>query len=115
MGFSFLLALLMLPASPIVLVAPQPTWEQQDITLLARCESEGSTTVTVLDTNDRYSFGLLQFQRATWNKYSFLGTTPGNILDPSLQQKVATYILDNATSTGGLWNWKNCADKNGLL
>jgi hypothetical protein len=81
--------------------ADQRAW----LDALEKCESTGSTTVRVLDSNDRYSYGILQFQAATWLSYSAqFGTSMENIYDKDLQETVAFHVLDN----GGWSNWYNC-------
>lgn len=75
---------------------------------LAHCESHASTTVRILDVNDRWSVGKYQYQYATWLAYSKqFGTTAENITDGDLQDRVTRYILDH----GGWKNWYNCARK----
>lgn len=92
---------LAVPITPVV-PDPQLEWIEQ----LGNCESMGSTTVKVLDTNNKYSYGLLQFQMATWLKYGKdFGATKDNIFDPDLQKTVARSMLD----AGGANNWYNCA------
>ncbi len=84
----------------------QTLWIQK---LGNECESMGSTTVRVLDTNGKYSYGFLQFQMATWLGYGKqFGATKENIYDAELQKKVARYMLDNPKETGGWKNWYNC-------
>ncbi len=105
---SLLLAVIFLVPSPIltvpiVMAAPDPksAW----IDALAQCESEGSTTIKVLDTNHKFSYSVLQFQMATWLKYGKdFGTTKENIYDAGLQKSVARSMLD----AGGADNWYNC-------
>ena len=59
----------------------------------------------VLDTNNRYSYGALQFQMATWISYGKeFGATKDNIFDVGLQEKVARSMLD----AGGWRHWYNC-------
>jgi hypothetical protein len=102
----FLVALLMtVNLTPSVLTVPilppDPDPKSIWIDALAQCESMGSTTIKVLDTNGKYSYGLLQFQMGTWLKY---GGTKQNIYDGVLQTKIARGILDD----GGWGNWYNC-------
>jgi len=60
--------------------------------------------------NDKYSYGVLQFQMATWLSFGkSFGTTADNIYDKSLQETVARSMLDN----GGWRNWFTCAKKTG--
>lgn len=87
---------------------------------LVRCESLGNPRIVVLDTNNQYSFGLFQFQEATFRKYGERYGLISNdlsrkqllslILNPYLQIKIATRMLED-----GLWfNWYNCAKKIGV-
>ena len=57
--------------SPVLTVpiAPYVDTKQVWIDALANCESGGDPTIKVWDTNDRWSYGLLQFQMATWLTY----------------------------------------------
>lgn len=87
------------------LVAPRDPKEVW-LHALAQCESQGSTTIKVWDSNNKWSIGKYQYQYATWAKYSKLfGTTRENITDGDLQDKVTRYILDN----GGEDNWYTCS------
>ena len=101
-----LLALIMagtpLPFAELVATTtPQDLWIEK----LIDCESGGNEKVKVWDTNNQWSFGLLQFQMKTWLAYGKkFGATKENIYDPDLQQKVAKYMLDK-----DLWkHWFTC-------
>ncbi len=96
---------------PIIPYVEATSTQDLWIEKLADCESQGSTTVKIWDTNAQWSIGWLQFQYKTWAKYKKLGTTKENITDATLQKKVARYMLDNPKETGGTFNWKNCAAK----
>jgi len=73
------------PADPKVLTVPIPDTKSIWISHLADCESHASTTVKVLDTNGKYSYGLLQFQMQTWLAYGkSFGATRENIFDAVL-------------------------------
>lgn len=85
-------------------LTPQQQWENA----LIQCESGGKADIKVLDSNDKYSYGILQFQMATWLTYSTqFKTTPGNIYDPDLQKTVSLFMLNS----GGWQNWYNCSTK----
>jgi len=72
---------------------------------LSDCESMGSTTIKVWDTNNQWSIGKYQYQYGTWLKYSKkFGTTKANITDGALQDVVTHYVLD----TYGSGDWYNC-------
>lgn len=84
-------------------LTPQQMWVEK----LAYCENRNHVS-RVLDSNDKYSYGDLQFQMDTWLRYSdTFHTRRENIQDPELQRIVALYILNS----GGWRNWKNCATK----
>ena len=80
--------------------SPQEIW----INALANCESNGSTTIKVIDTNGYYSYGKYQWQMRSWLKYKDIGATKDNILNEKVQDKVTKYVLDNL----GDLNWINC-------
>ena len=83
---------------------PQLIWIHQ----LEKCEDPtGNPDIKVLDTNDKYSYGVLQFQMSTWLQYQSAGTTEQNITDPFLQEKIARIILD----AGGWKNWYICGKR----
>jgi len=74
---------------------------------LAICESR-NRDVTILDSNNKYSYGPLQFQMSTWLSYGKpFGATKANIHDTMLQHQVARSMLD----AGLQYNWKTCAAK----
>lgn len=102
---SFLIAGQSLPfATLIATTTPQDNW----VSALVNCESEGSTTVKVLDTDGYYSYGLGQFHMKTWLTYGKnFGATKENIYDGILQKKVIKSMLDD-----GLENqWWTCSRK----
>lgn len=84
---------------------------------LEYCESRGRSDIKILDSNDRYSYGILQFQMDTFlrygKKYGIIATSTTEleaekmIYDPDLQEKVAHRILLD----GGEKNWNNCYKK----
>jgi len=75
---------------------------------LIMCESGGSHTVSVLDTNGLHSTGLLQFQMGTWLAYGKpFGATRENITNGELQRIVALHMLNQ----GGWRHWLNCSNK----
>jgi hypothetical protein len=101
---NFNASVLSAPLAQAAELAPQTIWMNS----LSNCESMGSTTIKVLDTNDYYSYGKYQFQIKTWLRYSdMFGTTPENIYSGELQDTVAQYILDN----GGVSNWWICGHR----
>lgn len=92
---------------PAVAVSYQQDAKDVWINDLAICES-GFRDVTVLDSNKKYSYGVLQFQMNTWLPYGkAFGATAKNIHDPVLQHQVARSMLD----IGLGYKWKNCVAK----
>ena len=80
---------------------------------LAECESSNRWNIKVLDTNNRYSYGGLQFQKETFlranRKYKVLpdledGEFENAIYDEWTQRELAYHILED----GGSSNWKIC-------
>ena len=78
---------------------------------LIDCESGGRVDVAVLDTNNKYSYGILQFQLDTFysfgKKYGILDKNLTKkealnlIMKPSLQIKIARKMIENGE--GGHW------------
>lgn len=106
--------LALFPTNPAILsaniaeaaqISPQQEWLHS----LENCESHGNPTKAIVDSNGYWSRGILQFQLSTWLKYhDRFGTTRDNIFDPELQERVASYILDQQ---GGWRNWWTCAHR----
>ena len=93
---------------PLTVRAVTLTPQQQWVEALAQCESGGRDTIKILDSNNKYSYGRLMFQKATWLSYSDeFGTSMENIYNGNLQTTVALYILND----GGWRHWYNCAKK----
>jgi len=87
------------------------SWDQdaKDVWIndLAFCESQ-YRDVTVLDTNDKYSYGVLQFQMGTWLAYGkAFGATADNIHESMIQHAVARSMLDAGLES----QWKTCSAK----
>lgn len=108
MLLAFLVSIFLATSSPATLTLPpallvvdsQALWMDS----LSQCESLGSTTIKILDTNHYYSYGKYQYQMGTWLPYSKLfGTTKENIYDGSLQDTVTRHILDT-DGWKGYWN-----------
>ena len=94
--------------------------QPQYIKDLIQCESGGNWNAKVLDVNNRYSYGGLQFQSKTaWvynEKYKVLpdlelNELPNVINDPYFQVELAKKIL---AENGGFKNWLVCAKMTGL-
>lgn len=97
--------------SPVLTVPITPFVEassSQEVWMyaLADCESMGSTTIKVLDTNGYYSYGKYQWQLSSWLKYKKQGATKQNILDEEMQDKITKYVLD----TKGDDDWWTCGN-----
>ena len=68
------------------------------------CES-GQKDLTILDTNNKYSYGYFMFQRATFDKYGELYNLPhDNIHSFDEQFSIAHKMIED----GGWSNWYNC-------
>lgn len=103
---SFWLSTVPLEVLTVPIADPQEIW----IDKLATCESNASTTIRILDTNNYYSHGLLMFQMKTWLAYGKkFGATKENIYDGELQRKVAKSMLD----AGGQTHWYHCSKRIG--
>lgn len=86
---------------------------------LHQCESGGRNEITILDSNNEYSFGGLQFQLSTWMSFGKLyGILPQEFTNKeglllihsySVQKAIAKEMLDDKLS----YHWKNCRDKIG--
>lgn len=97
------------------LTYPQRAW----LGALEFCESRGNEKITILDSNKKYSYGLLQFQVNTFLpfgiKYGILpaSTTEASALkvihDPELQERLAVAMIQDGMSN----RWKNCSESLG--
>ena len=100
---------------PIISLAQTP--QEEWIDKLGKCESRDRPSIKILDTNNKYSYGLLQFQLETFysfgKKYGFFPEEFTReearlmINIPSLQKAIAKEMLDDGLD----WHWKNCRDK----
>lgn len=97
---------------------PLPTHKQKVwLHTLQFCESRGREVIKIMDSNNRYSYGLMMFQMETFmregKKYGILdkGLTVTEaekiIYNIDLQEKIAHQMLLN----GGERNWYNCWTK----
>jgi len=81
------------------------------IAKLVHQESSGKEDIVILDTNGRYSYGCLQFQRATFDHYSRLHGIKGDIMDCKIQKRLAFAMISNRY---GNWeHWYNSTMKIG--
>ncbi len=88
-----------LAEAAVSIPTPQDIWVQH----LHECENP-TNSPRILDTNNKYSYGYVSFQMATWLAYSSLGATKENISDDDMQRQIAEYILQNH----GWHDWWNC-------
>ena len=56
-------------------------------------ESGKSPLLVILDTNNKYSYGCLQFQMATWQSYSKRYNVDAEIMDCKAQRSVAKSMI----------------------
>ena len=86
----------------------KPDSLNQWINKLAFYESGNRADIKILDVNNKYSYGCLQFQMATWigmgNKYGFQ-TTPENIYDCRLQKQLAHAMLSDRWNNWHHWGY----------
>src|SRR5690606_29192286 len=80
-------------------LTPEQLYEAQLEQWLDRLQFDESRTnplIVILDTNNKYSYGCLQFQMGTWNHYSKLYKDDAEIMDCKAQRSVAkSMIKDN--------------------
>lgn len=70
---------------------------------LVVCESQ-FTNIKRIDSNNFYSYGILQYQKQTWDEWSKKSGIKGNPMNPDEAVIMADWALDN----GLLSNW-SCA------
>lgn len=85
---------------------------------LAMCESGGRADIKILDSNKKWSYGILQYQRQTFiaytRKYNLLPSAEDDeimnfIYDPDYQKMLAKKMIMD----GGAHHWRNCVNKIG--
>jgi len=105
-----------LQASPQLEYEPKATdvlgkWIER----LVHQESSGRADIKILDVNDRYSYGCLQFQEATFVSYSkrYFGTSNlSKLYDCQYQKQLARRMLEEDINN---WrHWYNSTRKIGL-
>lgn len=84
----------------------------QKLDLLSFCESGQKEQIKVLDTNGKYSYGLLMFQRGT---FDFFGEKYGLQHDDIYSRKQQLEIAKRMIEDGLIYHWRNCAKKQGLI
>lgn len=78
---------------------------------LENAESQNQPMMVILDTNNKYSYGCLQFQMDTFIAYSKKYGVSGEMMDCSVQKELATKMVENDY---GAWsNWYNSVKYNG--
>jgi len=75
-------------------------------------ESRGHDMLVILDTNNKYSYGCLQFQMATWNNYSKKYGITEEIMNCDAQIKLTKLIVQNEKK--GYDNWWTTVHKKGV-
>lgn len=99
------------------------TLKEDILNRIQACESAGHTEedgIIIYDSNGAYSLGQLQFQRKTIQHFY------QELYDQDISLKEAALIAFDTEKAralasdiiwkvdGGIWNWKNCADKTGV-
>ena len=86
-----------------------------DLEKLAKCESSNNPLVVILDSNNRYSYGLFQYQWLTWKSkmkeyqlapYADDADLMNLIFDRNTQIRLTLLILRNEVE--GWQHWYNC-------
>ena len=90
--------------------APQLTKEQiydaqleQWLDRLQNDESGKNPLLVILDTNNKYSYGCLQFQAGTWAPYSKKYNVDSEIMDCKAQRYVAKQMIKDDYSAWRNW------------
>lgn len=103
------LLLLVFLYSLLIPIEARAVSKDQWIRSLAICES-GGRDITILDSNHKYSIGILQFQSATFLSFSKkygMKVTIKDIHSSTTQATLAKHMLDD-----GLWkHWYTCSKK----
>lgn len=95
--------------------APDLTYEQKlDIWIeqIRWEESRGKDLLVILDTNNKYSYGCLQYQMSTWNYYSKKYNVDAEIMDCEAQKEVTRNIIKYEKD--GWRNWYTSVTKKGV-
>ena len=95
------------------LSASQADW----LAKLEACESSGSSTIRILDTNHKFSTGSYQFQDETFlsygKKYGLIATTTLKAEPLIYSRELQTQIAHKMLLNGGEYHWTNCWKKIG--
>lgn len=124
MGFTFLLgatclSAMITPLSAEAMVESVASVKQELsvsqtewLAKLEKCESNGSTTIKVLDTNNKFSFGALQFQAKTFLtqgvKYGLIATATEEVEPLIYNRELQVKLAHKMLLDGGEDNWYNC-------
>jgi len=95
--------------------APQLSYDQKlDLWIeqVRHEESGGMDMLVILDTNNKYSYGCLQYQMATWNHYSKKYGVDAEIMDCDAQKEVTRHIIKYEND--GWRNWWTTVVKKGV-
>ena len=95
--------------------SPAMTYDQkldQWIENIRTEESGGHDMLVILDTNNKYSYGCLQYQMATWNYYSKKYGVDAEIMDCEAQKEVTRNIIKHEKN--GWRNWYTSVTKKGV-
>lgn len=69
---------------------------------LAYAESSGQENIRILDSNNRYSYGCLQFQELTFKSFSERYHLFGDLMDCQLQKQIAKRMIQEDPE-----NWRH--------
>lgn len=72
---------------------------------LVQAESGGREDIVILDVNNKYSHGCLQFQRGTFDSFSARYGIEGDIMSCDFQKKLAKLML--VENRGNWRHWQN--------
>ena len=80
---------------------------------LVQAESNGREDIIILDVNNRYSRGCLQFQDATFEHYTKRYGIEGDIMDCGFQKRLARLMIKENPDNWKHW-WNSVRHKVGL-
>lgn len=95
--------------------APELTYDQKLdywIEQVRFKESEGNDMLVILDSNNKYSYGCLQYQMDTWNHYSKKYNVDAEIMSCDAQKEVTRNIIKYEKD--GWRNWWTTVVKKGV-
>lgn len=112
---ALILSIIFLPQTRAKAEAPEMTYDQKLdawIYQVMEKESGGKKLLVVLDTNNKYSYGCLQYQMTTWNYYSKKYDIDAEIMDCDAQIEVTRNIIKYEKD--GWRNWWTTVVKKGV-